>query len=77
MLRAVLMRTRILPTICGLVALALGVLAITAEPAAASLQWSWRYEGAGISARGTLTSNDVANSAGYFQITAITGTGSR
>ncbi len=68
------MRTRILPTICGFVALALGVLAITAEPAAASLQWSWRYEGAGISARGTLTSNDVANSAGYFQITAITGT---
>ncbi len=43
------------------------------EPAAAPLQWTWEYAGAGISASGTLTTHDVANGAGYFQIIGITG----
>jgi hypothetical protein len=67
-------RMRTVPMLCRLVVPGLGLLPMLAETAAASLQWSWRYEGAGISASGTLTTNDVANSAGYFQITAITGT---
>jgi hypothetical protein len=43
------------------------------ESATASLQWTWHYTGAGVSASGTLTTKDVANGAGYFQIIGITG----
>jgi hypothetical protein len=66
-------RLRILPVLRWLAVLGLGVLCI-AQSAAASLQWSWRYESAGIAASGTLTTNDVANSAGYYQVTALAGT---
>ena len=65
------MRKRAL--ICSLVALGAGVLVTVAAPVAAPLQWTWHYSGAGISASGTLTTNDVADSAGYFQIIGITG----
>ena len=65
------MRRRAL--LCALVALGVGVLITVSEPVAAPLQWTWHYSGAGISASGTLTTNDVANSAGYFQIIGITG----
>lgn len=65
---------RICSLLLRLAALDLVLLCMLPETAAASLQWSWRYEGAGISARGTLTTSDVANSSGYFQITGITGT---
>lgn len=67
-------RTRTFPKLGRLAALALGTLSSCAATAAASLQWSWHYEGTGITASGTLTTNDVADSAGYFQITAISGT---
>jgi hypothetical protein len=40
---------------------------------AASLQWSWQYTGGGISASGTLTTDDAARRSGYFRITAIAG----
>jgi hypothetical protein len=59
--------------LCRLVALAIGVLITVSGSAAEPLQWTWQYTGAGISATGTLTTNDVANAAGYFQIIAITG----
>ena len=59
--------------LCRLIALAVGVLTTISEPAAAPLEWTWHYTGAGISASGSLTTNDIANSAGYFQIIGITG----
>ena len=51
----------------------MGVLITVAESVAAPLQWTWHNTGAGISASGTVTTNDVPNAAGYFQIIAITG----
>jgi hypothetical protein len=60
--------------LCRLAILGVGLLAMSAETTAAGMQWSWHYEGAGISASGTLTTSDVANGAGYYQITAIHGT---
>jgi hypothetical protein len=59
--------------LCRLVALGGSVLITVAEPAAAPLQWTWHYTGAGIIASGTLTTDDVANDAGYFQIIGING----
>jgi hypothetical protein len=59
--------------LCRLVALGSGVLITVSGSATAPLQWTWQYTGAGIFASGTLTTNDVANAAGYFQIIAITG----
>lgn len=59
--------------LCRLIALGVTVLPMSPAFALASLQWSWRYTGAGISARGTLTTDDVADGSGYFQITGITG----
>jgi hypothetical protein len=59
--------------LCCLVALGAGVLTTVSEPAAAPLQWTWHYTGAGVAASGTLTTNEVANGAGYFQIIGITG----
>jgi hypothetical protein len=55
--------------------LALGAALLPMAPAsvAASLQWSWQYAGGGISASGTLTTDDAARRSGYFQITAIAG----
>jgi hypothetical protein len=59
--------------LCRLVALGSGVLITVSGSATAPLQWTWQYTGSGIFASGTLTTNDVANAAGYFQIIAITG----
>jgi hypothetical protein len=42
-------------------------------PAEASLLWTWSYSEAGISASGTLTTDDAANAAGFFPITGISG----
>ncbi len=47
--------------------------AYAAGPAAASLVWTWNYNEAGISASGTLTTDDAANAAGFFPITGISG----
>ncbi|WP_056666141.1 PEP-CTERM sorting domain-containing protein [Rhizobacter sp. Root1221] len=41
--------------------------------AQAALLWDWGYTGAGVNAWGTLTTSDVANSEGFFEITGITG----
>lgn len=59
--------------LCRLVALASGVLITVPGSAAEPLQWTWQYTGAGISATGTLTTNDVTDAAGYFQIIGING----
>jgi hypothetical protein len=59
--------------LCCLVALAGGVLISVSDAAAAPLQWSWEYVSPGVSASGTLMTNEVANGAGYFQIIGITG----
>ena len=45
------------------------------EPLAqAALTWSWQYSGAGISAAGTFTTEDMPDANGFYQITGITGT---
>ena len=45
------------------------------EPLAqAALTWSWQYSGAGISAAGTFTTEDMPDADGFYQITGITGT---
>jgi hypothetical protein len=43
------------------------------QHAAASLLWSWSYTGQGIAATGTFTTDDVADSNGFYQITGLTG----
>jgi hypothetical protein len=42
-------------------------------PGQASLRWDWTYTGAGIAASGTFTTDNAADSSGYYQITGITG----
>jgi hypothetical protein len=41
--------------------------------AQAALTWKWGYTGAGVDAWGTMTTTDVADSEGFFEITGITG----
>ena len=41
--------------------------------AQAALTWDWAYTGAGVDASGTMTTTDMSNSGGYFEITGITG----
>src|SRR3954469_14195015 len=44
------------------------------EPLAqAALTWSWQYNGAGISAAGTFTTEDMPDANGFYQITGISG----
>ena len=51
-----------------------GLVLSAVEPAAAaSLTWAWSYDGSGITAGGTLLTNDTPDSAGFYQITDITG----
>ena len=42
-------------------------------PAKASLLWNWSYNGTGVSASGTFTTNDAPDGAGFYQIVGITG----
>ena len=62
-----------LPTLGLLIAWIPVASATAAGPAAASLLWTWSYSEAGISASGTLTTDDAANAAGFFPITGISG----
>jgi hypothetical protein len=57
---------------CTLFSIAL--ITLTALPANASIQWNWSYSGSGITANGTLTTVDAANSDGGYLITGIAGT---
>ena len=41
--------------------------------AQAALTWSWQYSGAGISAAGTFTTEDVPDANGFYRITGIAG----
>jgi hypothetical protein len=61
------------PTLGLLIAWLLAASLAPARPAAASLVWTWSYSEAGISASGTLTTEDAANAAGFFPITGISG----
>ena len=42
-------------------------------PGQAALLWNWTYTGGGIAASGTFTTDDAADSGGYYHITGITG----
>jgi hypothetical protein len=48
------------------------LLALGAQARADRL-WDWRYDAAGISATGTLTTEDAPDAAGFYRITAVTG----
>lgn len=56
-----------------LAAAAAAATLLLAGPAHAVQVWDWSYTGAGISAAGTFTTADTANSAGDYDILAITG----
>lgn len=42
-------------------------------PAKAARLWNWHYGGAGVSASGTLTTDDPPNKSGCYRITAVSG----
>ncbi len=48
------------------------MLALGGEARADRL-WDWRYDAAGISAAGTLTTEDAPDPAGFYRITALSG----
>jgi hypothetical protein len=56
------------------VALGLVVCLAAASPARAATLWNWSYSAPGITASGTLTTSDTANSQGFYLITSISGT---
>ena len=53
--------------------IAAAILLIQGRPAEALLLWNWSYSGTGVSASGTLTTNDAPDGAGFYQIVGITG----
>ena len=55
---------------CSLLTL---TLAAAQVPVHAALVWNWGYDGAGVTASGTFTTNDAPNASGYFTILNITG----
>jgi hypothetical protein len=57
----------------GLAALGLCIALASPLPAQATLIWDWSYSASGISAGGTLTTVDAADSDGFYLITGITG----
>ena len=59
--------------ICLTLGLLIAWALAAAGPAEASLLWTWSYSDAGISASGTLTTDDAANADGFFPITGISG----
>ena len=61
------------PTVGLLIAWGVGASLAAAGPAEASLLWTWSYSEPGISAGGTLTTDDAANADGFFPITGISG----
>lgn len=65
------MRARIRSALMG--GLVAAAIAAAQAPAQAALTWNWEYSAPGISAGGSLTTADVADGAGYFSITGISG----
>ena len=47
--------------------------ALSSTPPVQAATWSWDYSAAGIAASGTFTTTDTPDSAGFFTVTAITG----
>jgi hypothetical protein len=56
-------------SLCFLSALVLAFVC----PAEAARLWQWHYRGDGFTASGTFTTDDIADSAGFYRITGITG----
>jgi hypothetical protein len=54
--------------------IAAAILPIHGQTAKALLLWNWSYNGTGVSASGTFTTNDAPDAAGFYQIVGITGT---
>src|SRR5207244_6714093 len=50
------------------------ILLTQGQPARALLVWNWSYDGAGVSASGTFTTNNAPDGAGFYQIVGVTGT---
>lgn len=50
-----------------------GAMFASTIPAQATLLWDWSYSGAGISAAGTFTTDNDADSLGFYQIIDISG----
>ena len=63
-----------LTVLCAVVATTTSGLIIGTRQDALALNWNWSYSGTGIDASGTLTTNDIPDSLGFYQITGITGT---
>lgn len=52
---------------------ALALLVAAAGPAHAERHWTWSYSGGGVSAAGTMTTADLADTDGWYEITSIAG----
>jgi hypothetical protein len=52
---------------------ALIVVVALCAPAHATLLWNWSYEGGGVSAAGTFTTDDTPDASGFYRITGLTG----
>lgn len=47
--------------------------AMLAARSAEALEWRWSYQGEGVAAAGTFTTNDKPDASGFYEITGITG----
>ena len=56
-----------------LAAAAVCFAALSPTPSVQAATWSWDYSGAGIAAGGTFTTTEAPDSAGFYTVTAITG----
>ena len=56
-----------------LAATAVCFAALSPTPPVQAATWSWDYSAAGIAANGTFTTTDTPDSAGFYTVTAITG----
>jgi hypothetical protein len=54
--------------------IAAAIFPIHGQTSEALLLWNWSYNGTGVSASGTFTTNDAPDAAGFYQIVGITGT---
>jgi hypothetical protein len=54
-------------------ALSLLIGAALIAPSAEALEWRWSYQGEGVAASGSFTTEDTPNADGFYAITGITG----
>lgn len=53
--------------------MALWLLIVGGAPAAAKTTWCWSFAGSGVSARGSLLTDDNADAGGFYRIVGVTG----